>query len=145
MTEESPTPSERCLAGIEAELHEAEKAFADANARYIEAERDRRTAIEIISRRQVEIDATIALLRERSIPGTRWNDGSADIPSVKPPLDLSTEAVLEPAHSATINDDDPLTSRRTRKALEDEFGKLRESRSASDDDPVLKVISGRRK
>lgn len=144
MTEDTSSNSKRCLAGIEAELHEAEQAFADANARYVEAERDRRIALETISKRQIEIDSAIALLREQSIPGTRWNQGEAGNDHEDEPLALSSEEMLDlPARDEA--DERRLTSHSIQERVEEQFGKLREEGRSSDEDPVLKVINGRRK
>lgn len=143
MTEEDSFQNKRPLAGIEAELHEAELAYADANARYMEAECDRRIALETISKRQIEIDTAVGLLRERSIPGTRWNTGGAAKDAEIQPLDLSNEDMLDTG-AGPVEDNRRLTSHSSQEKIEEELGKLRENGRRADEDPVLKVISGRR-
>jgi len=62
----------RTIAEIEGNLLKAEEAFADADTRFKEAERDRRAALDTINKHQVEFDRAIAHLRQRSIPGSKW-------------------------------------------------------------------------
>lgn len=144
MTEDTLSNNKRCLAGIESELHEAEKAFADANARFVEAERDRRIALETISKRQIEIDSAIALLREQSIPGTRWSQSETGNDPENEPLALRSEEILDLADRDEA-DERRLTSQSIQERVEEQFGKLRDEGRGNDEDPVLKVINGRRK
>lgn len=61
------------IAQIESDLIKAEAAFADADSRLKQAERDRRSAIDTINNCQIEFDKAVARLRERSVPGSKWH------------------------------------------------------------------------
>lgn len=63
----------RAVAEIESDLLKAEEAFADADNRVKEAERDRRTALDTINNCQMEFDKAIAELRQRSAAGSKWH------------------------------------------------------------------------
>ncbi len=67
-----PNQGARALSQIESDLLKAEAAFADADKRLDEAQRDRRAAIETIDRHQTEFDTAVSALRLRSTAGSRW-------------------------------------------------------------------------
>lgn len=137
MTEGITARNGRCLAGIESDLREAEQAYADADARYIEAENDRRAAIEAINRHQSEMDHAVGQLRQYSIPGTHWNSGPA---AGEQPLELDTRDILARESKAALSSEN-LTSGSTAKAAARGFDRLRESDAS---DPVLKVVASPR-
>lgn len=73
MTHDDAMQGARSLAQIESDMVAAEAAFADADARLRQAERDRHAAIEALNRHQSEVDAAIARLRLRSPEGSTWH------------------------------------------------------------------------
>lgn len=127
----------RCLAGIESDLCEAEKAFADADARYIEAENDRRVALERINEYQQEIDEAIKKMRDHSFQGTHWSAKGA---AGDAPLELDLQDVVSQESQPRLRDNE-LTSGETRKSLAREFERLRGKTERGEDNPVLKVVT----
>lgn len=65
----------RTLAAIESDLLKAQEAFADADTCAKEAERDRCDALDSINRNQAEFDKVVDGLRQRSVPGSKWDRG----------------------------------------------------------------------
>lgn len=127
----------RGLAGIEADLLKAEEAFADADARFKEAEQDRRAALETINLHQREMDEAFAELRKLSIPGTRWRSEQA---GGEEPLELHSEDIVTDGRRVTAGEAS-LTSEATKKAFAKDFELLKASAKARNDDPVLKVVA----
>ena len=82
--------SRRSLAEIENDLIKAETAYSDADKRMTHAKRERQIALEAINQHQVELEAALAALRQRSTPGSRWHpdDHPEDV------LSLGSEAEL---------------------------------------------------
>lgn len=139
MTKENSVRSGRCLAEIESNLREAENAFADADARYRQADQDRQTAVETINQHQAEIDDAVRQLRDLSIPGTHWSAASSQEGE---PLVLNSGDMLsrekqkaEPAGN--------LSSQETKRVIARDLERLRTSADPDADDPVLKVVTNR--
>jgi len=63
----------RPLSEIEQDLQAVEARFADAEARRLQAEADVKAALAGIDKFQIEIEATVALLRQNSPTGSKWN------------------------------------------------------------------------
>lgn len=130
----------RTLAEIENDLHRAEEAFADADARYKKAQQDRRAALNTIDKHQVELDECILELRQRSVPGTKWRQ---ELGEVYETLELHSEDIVSEG-SRSAGAEPGLTSDSTRKALGKDFDRLRATTNLGSDDPVLKVVAGPR-
>lgn len=117
----------RGLAAIESDLYKATEAFADANARLQEAERDRNSALETIDRHQTEFDEAIAQLRQRSTPGSKWrleidqNEGTGD-----------AQADSEVSDATVLNGS-------SLRAVAAEFQRLRTHVQEQDVSPVVKI------
>ena len=140
MSEGTPLRNGRCLAEIENNLREAEQAFADADARYKQAENDRRVAVETINQHQAEIDDAVRQLRELSIPGTRWSAGSAHQDE---PLVLHSEDIVSKRSQPPTQADD-LASTETKQAISRDLERLRNTADEDESDPVLKVVANPR-
>ncbi len=130
----------RTLAEIEIDLLKAEDAFAEADTRFKKAQHDRRAALNLIDKHQVEMDKCFLDLRQRSVPGTTWRqeDGEPD-----KTLELSSEDIAS-GEVRNASASEHLTSGSVMKALSKDFDRLRESSHSKGDDPVLKVVSGPR-
>lgn len=137
MINEKSLRSGRCLAEIEGNLREAEKAFEDADARFKQAETDRRMAVEIINRHQAEIDDAIRQLRDRSIPGTHWSDQP---PAEDEPLMLNSDDMVSNSLSDRSTFEE-LASSQTKQAISRDLERLRSSANTDESDPVLKVVA----
>ncbi|MBD2841023.1 hypothetical protein [Erythrobacter rubeus] len=137
MSEETGNQYSHCLATLEEALREAEKAFVDADTRYLEAQRDRKIAMEAINQHQIEIDAAVAELRKISIPGTRWHLTRTDEDDT---LELNAEDMV-PASSRAKASKPDLVSSEAEAALAKKFDRLRSHSAARSDDPVLKVVA----
>lgn len=138
MSENGNQRGKTCLAGIENNLLKAEEAFADADARFKEAERDRRAALETINMHQSEMDEAIAELRQHSFPGTKWrieHGGNEEA------LELHSEDIVKEEDQSVPSDDVELTSEATKKAFTKDFELLKASAHPRDEDPVLKVVA----
>jgi hypothetical protein len=72
MKPNNPTQSSRSLAQIESDMIAAEAAYAEAENRLNQAQRDRDAALAAINRHQSELDAAVGRLRERSPAGSVW-------------------------------------------------------------------------
>ncbi len=128
----------RALSGIESDLLKAEAAFADADVRYKEAERDRRLALETINKHQMEMDSAIDELRQLSMPGTKWRlemgeDGEA--------LELNRDDIVSESQENVPSDDVELALEQTKKAFTKDFELLKASAQPRGEDPVLKVVA----
>lgn len=130
----------RKLAEIEIDLLKAEEAFADADARFKKAQHDRRAALNLIDKHQVEMDECFLEMRQRSVPGTKWRQeaGMAD-----ETLELHSEDILSDV-SRNASTEARLTSEMTNAAIKKDFDLLKASANSAGDDPVLKVVSGPR-
>ncbi|HEX8056088.1 MAG TPA: hypothetical protein VF481_05465 [Novosphingobium sp.] len=99
----------RSLAQIESDMVAAEEAFAEAEKRLEQAQKDRDAALAAIDRHQSELDAAVSRLRERSPAGSHWK-GRAGDPAVLmlDHEDSSPEeaALLDPAVEAPAEPDD---------------------------------------
>lgn len=130
----------RNLVEIETGLLSAENAFADADARFKDAERDRRTALEMINKHQIEIDNFISEMHQRSMPGTKWRQ---ELEEIDETLELhSQDIVAEQVRNATA--DKILTSEKTNEGIAKDFDRLRATAHSKGDDPVLRVVVGPR-
>jgi len=105
----------RPLAQIESDLIKAETAFADADARLKEAERERRAALTEIDKHQIELDTAIADLRQRCTPGSKWH---GEIEGKEGPLILQPEDIDRVA-------DDPILRIAPSTAVANEFDRLK--------------------
>lgn len=130
----------RKLAEIEIDLLKAEEAFADADARFKKAQHDRRAALNLIDKHQVEMDECFLEMRQRSVPGTKWRQETG---AAEEPLELHSEDIISDA-ARTAPTDARLTSESTKAAIKKDFDRLKSSASSAGDDPVLKVVSGPR-
>ena len=141
MNQDGSARGTRCLAGIESDLMKAEEAFVDADTRFKKAELDRQAALETINKHQIEMDNFIAEMRQHSVPGTKWHpsqdDNGADT------LELHNEDIVrgEPRDEPV---DLALSSEENKRLLESEFKDAKEPVRERSDDPVLKVVSGKR-
>jgi hypothetical protein len=117
---------ERALAQIEGDLLKAEAAFADADARLKEAQRDRDAALETINQHQIEFDHGVSDLRKRSTPGSRWNPGRA---SPEDALIVDAELMTDEAGSAGAE--------RSAEAIR--FRRADDRKSAGQDSPMVKI------
>lgn len=72
--------NERTIIEIEADLRKWEAAYADADVRVKDAQRERDEALDLISKHQVEFDNAVAKRRQEGTPGSPWctSDQSAD-------------------------------------------------------------------
>lgn len=140
MNENEASLSGRALADIESDLVKAEKAFVDADARFTQAERDRRTALDTINKHQTELDSAISELRQRSIAGSRWD---LDVGEEEDTLNLQPEDIVED-EDENESKPDSLLSRDTKQVLAADFERLRASTQGQDRDTVLKVAVGER-
>lgn len=131
----------RSLAEIEVDLIKAENAFADADARFKKAQHDRREAINMIDKHQVEMDECFIELRQRSVPGSKWRQEFGEPAET---LVLHSEDIVS-GEARQASGDERLTSESTKKALGRDFDRLRESANSTAEDPVLKVVSGPRR
>lgn len=68
----------RSLAQIESDMIAAEEAFAEAEKRLEQAQKDRDAALAAIDRHQSELDAAVSRLRERSPTGSHWKGRVGD-------------------------------------------------------------------
>lgn len=127
----------RSLAEIEIDLLKAEDAFAEADTRFKKAQHDRRAALDLIDKHQVEMDKCFLDLRQRSVPGTKWRQEGGEPEEI---LELDSEDVTSgDARDASANE--YLTSGPIIKAMSKDFERLRVSSHSKSDDPVLKVVS----
>lgn len=96
----------RALAEIESDLFKAEAAFADADKRLAEAERDRSAAVDTINQHQTEFDIAVSGLRLRSTAGSKWRLEMGQ-PEAAPPLqgDSAREDALVLRDEAQADDD----------------------------------------
>jgi hypothetical protein len=78
MKANDPMQSGRSLAQIESDMIAAEAAFAEAENRLKQAQRDRDGALAAINRHQSELDGAVARLRERSPAGSGWKGQTGD-------------------------------------------------------------------
>jgi len=109
----------RSLAQIENDLLKAEEAFADADARCKEAELQRRAAFDKLNKHQTELDETIAALRQRSIPGSKWHPEAS---AASAALFLEPEDMVEVEAESNRSS---LTSTDADKSAAAEFDRLR--------------------
>ncbi|MBV7266317.1 hypothetical protein [Erythrobacter ani] len=137
MSKDTGNQYSHCLATLEEALREAEKAFVDADTRYLEAQQDRKIAMEAINQHQIEIDAAIAELRKVSIPGTRWHLSRSEPDET---LELNAEDMV-PAKAEPIASKSDLISSDAESVLASKFDRLRRQSAARSDDPVLKVVA----
>lgn len=70
--------SSRNLAQIESDMIAAEAAYAEAEKRLEQAQKDRDAALIAINRHQSELDMAVSRLRERSPAGSHWNGEAVD-------------------------------------------------------------------
>lgn len=87
MTSKSPKTDGRSLAQIESDLLNAETVFAEADARVVEAQRDRSAALDAINKHQMEIDGVLAGMRMGSTAGSKWNLEASEQPQILHPVD----------------------------------------------------------
>lgn len=73
--------SSRNLAQIESDMTAAEAAYAEAEKRLEQAQKDRDAALVAINRHQSELDMAVSRLRERSPAGSHWK-GADDAAAV---------------------------------------------------------------
>lgn len=140
MSQDGNAGGKRCLAGIESDLMKAEEAFIDADTRFKKAELDRQAALETINKHQIEMDNFISEMRQHSVPGTKWHpsqDGAGDTLELHNEDIVRTESREEPVDLA-------LSSEENKRLLGSEFSDAKEPVNARGDDPVLKVVSGKR-
>lgn len=130
----------RSLAEIEIDLMKAEDAFAEADTRFKKAQHDRRAALNLIDKHQVEMDKCFLDLRQRSVPGTTWRQEGGEPEEA---LELNAEHVAS-SEARNASADEHLASGSVMKALSKDFDRLRQSSHSKGDDPVLKVVSGPR-
>lgn len=119
------------LTQIEADLLEAEAAFADADNRLRRAERDRQTALDNINRHQALFDQAIDEIRMRSTPGSTWQ---REVKAESLPLILS---------DADAVDHGPAMSPVKAASVSAEFRRLKEIAEPNSGDPILKVALAR--
>lgn len=131
----------RSLAEIEIDLLKAEDAFAEADTRFKKAQHDRRAALNLIDKHQVEMDKCFLDLRQRSVPGTKWRQEGGETAET---LELNSEHIASGDGRNASADEQHLASGPVMKALSKDFDRLRESTHSKGDDPVLKVVSGPR-
>lgn len=72
MEANNSVPRSRLLAQIENDLVTAEEAYAEADARFRQAQRDLDAALTAINKHQTELDGAMARLRERSPAASTW-------------------------------------------------------------------------
>lgn len=134
-------PGDRSLAVVAQELTEAEKIYADADARWKKAQADRLEALQKINDHQAEIDDLVEKLRKRSIPGARWYREAEEY---RDTLEVSLDdVVVEAAAKDWDRQEKPLLrSKSAEDELAENFHRLRKVSSAQGDDPVLKVAYG---
>lgn len=137
---ESKKPS-RSLAEIEGDLIKAEEAFADADARYKLAQRDRSDALRNIDKHQVELDERVVEMHRRSVPGTKWRQEMGDLDGT---LELHSEDIVAEA-ARNASPEASSTAQEAKKVVSKDFDILRASADTLSDDPVLKVVSGPRR
>ena len=127
----------RRLAEIERDLLDAEEAFRDADLRFRNAQKDRRAALSTIDKHQDELDECLLLMRQRSVPGTKW---CLELGQSEETLDLHSEDIVSdiPVDGTDAID---ISSDATRRAVKKDFDALRTSASTQGEDPVLKVVS----
>ena len=113
----------RALAQIESDLLTAEAAFADADTRLKEAERDRRAAVDTINRHQMEFDKAVAELRRRSTAGSKWR---LEMEKPEDALILQTEDMAE---------DQNVSNRPKPKSVLEEFDRLKTLVQSVGNDP----------
>ncbi len=131
----------RDLAGIEGDLIQAEQDFSDADARFRQAQKDRRIALEKINLHQTEMDETSAEIRKNSIPGTRWRLELDDQNSDEA-LELHSEDIVPEEEPASRRPNSRATaSDSARRAFSKDFELLKASSDPAED-PVLKVVAG---
>ncbi len=145
MNAAEPRQGARALAEIESDLLKAEAAFADADTRLSEAERDRRAAIDTINRHQIEFDTAVSALRQRSTAGSRWrlelgSPGAALDPSAEPggedALILQEEAAAEEAAIGIVAADSAGPAHRAKpKSVSEEFDRLKNLVQTAGNDP----------
>jgi hypothetical protein len=137
MSENQAQQGGRNLAEIETGLLSAEKAFADADARFKDAERDRRTALDAIDKHQIEMDNFISEMHRRSMPGTKWRQ---ELEAIDETLELhSQDIIAEEVRSALA--DKILTSEKTKEGIAKDLDRLRATAHSKGDDPVLRVVA----
>ncbi|QFT77367.1 hypothetical protein [Erythrobacter sp. THAF29] len=135
---ETGSEKTRCLAQVETDLVKAEDAFADADARLKAARADRAAAIELINGHQREMDALIADMRRRSVPGTKWHpEGAVEAET----LELGKDSMV-PDDTRDTQLEGSLVSREKKEEVSRKFARLNGKSPPEGDDPVLKVVYG---
>lgn len=82
MKANDPAQGSRGLAQIESDMIAAETAYAEAENRLRQAQRDRDAALAAINQHQSELDAAVTRMRERSPVGSAWKAGGDDSETV---------------------------------------------------------------